>query len=255
MAKNKYLLDSLPFVALAVRVRVGHVTAQGNLRGNLEENLAVGAVVLRAGRSRHGRRMVHSGVVVTGSSVSHSLGVINQVHDDGTRAVRASVLSQVVGTRELLATFVALKGLLLGVQRAVVALEVLLSAEATGAELADERLARVLGQGLLAAAAVGGSSAGRCAIFRCAGRGVAVLGSAALGRGTSAMALALLRVLLLLRVRGVGLLSLFDDIHVLLLGALAAVAIGAGSRVGGTGHSIGLRVVFTVGREAVRGGS
>lgn len=253
--ERSHLLDSLPFVALAVRVRVRHVAAHGDLRGDLEEDLAIGTVVLGARRSRHGRRVVHGGVVVPGSGVSHGLGVVNQVHDDSTRAVRTGVLRQVVGAGELLATFVALKGLLLGVQRAVVALEVLLSAEATGAELADEGLARVLGQGLLAAAAVGGSSAGRGAVVRCTGRGVAVLRGAALGRGASALALALLRVVLLLRVRGVGLLGLVDDIHVLLLGALAAVAVGAGGRVGGAGHGIGLRVVFTIGREAVRGGA
>lgn len=65
------------------------------------------------------------------------------------------MLSKVVGARELLAAFVALEGLILSVERAVVALEVFLSAEATGAECADERLGGILGQRLLAAAAAG----------------------------------------------------------------------------------------------------
>lgn len=254
MCEAKYLLDSLPLVALAVRVRVRHV-ANRDLRGNLEENLAVGTVVLGARRSGHRRRMIHGGVVVTGSSVSHGLRVIDQVHDNGARSVGASVLGKVVGAGELLATLVALEGLLLGVQGAVVALEVLLAAEATSAKLTDEGLTRVLSQGLLTTAAVGRSSARGGAIVGCARRGIAVLGSAGLWWCASALALALLGVLLLLLLRVAALLGLLDDIHVLLLGALAAVAVVASSRVGGTEHSIGLRLVFTIGREAVGGGS
>lgn len=41
----------------------------------------------------------------------------------------------------------------------------------------------------------------------------------------------------------------------LLLHALGAVVVGAGGRVGRAGHGIGLGLVVTVGREAVRGGA
>jgi hypothetical protein len=68
--------------------------------------------------------------------------------------VGAGVLSQVVTARELLATLIALERLVLSVERAVVALEVLLTTEATRAKSADEGLGRVFGQGLLATAAV-----------------------------------------------------------------------------------------------------
>jgi len=63
--------------------------------------------------------------------------------------VGALVLAEVVTTAELLAAVGALKGLVTRVERAVVTLEVLLSAEATGAESANKSLAGVLGQGLL----------------------------------------------------------------------------------------------------------
>jgi hypothetical protein len=56
------------------------------------------------------------------------------------------MLSQVVAARELLTALVALKRLLLGVERAVVSLEVLLATEASVAEITDEGLGRVLGQ-------------------------------------------------------------------------------------------------------------
>lgn len=86
---------------------------------------------------------------------SSHVGVIDQVHDDGARSMGACMLGEVVGARELLATLVALEGLVVGVEGPVVALQVLLSAEATVAELADEGLRGVLGQGLLTSATVG----------------------------------------------------------------------------------------------------
>lgn len=134
--------------------------------------------------------MVHGWMIVTrSSSVSHGLGIVNQIHDDGSRAVGTGVLGKVIGTRELLATLVALKRLLLGMQGAVVALEVLLSPESAGAELADECLAGVLSQGLLATAAVRRSSSRWGTAVRGVGRSVAVLWGPALGGHAAALAL------------------------------------------------------------------
>jgi hypothetical protein len=65
------------------------------------------------------------------------------------------VLGKVVRPRELLATLVAFERLVMSVERAIVALKVLLATEAARAESADEGLAGVFGQGLLATAAVG----------------------------------------------------------------------------------------------------
>jgi hypothetical protein len=78
------------------------------------------------------------------------------------------MLSQVVAARELLTTLVALKRLLLGVQRAVVSLQVFLATEASVAEIAHKGLGRVLSERLLAATAVGGSRHRRI-ILRCGG--------------------------------------------------------------------------------------
>ena len=55
----------------------------------------------------------------------------------------ARLLREVVGARELLAVVAVLKGLVLRMQRTVVALEVLLAAEAAVADVADEGLGRV----------------------------------------------------------------------------------------------------------------
>lgn len=103
---------------------------------------------------------------VDGHLGSHVVG--HDAHDDGAGTVSALVLAEVVAAAELLATVGALKGLLTGVERAVVALEVLLTAEATRAESADKGLARVLGEGLLATAAGGrgGRRAGTVVIAR-----------------------------------------------------------------------------------------
>jgi len=70
--------------------------------------------------------------------------------------VGALVLREVVAARELLTAVGALKGLVTGVEGAVVALQVLLAAEAARAESADEGLGRILGQRLLAAATASG---------------------------------------------------------------------------------------------------
>ncbi|KAG7149490.1 hypothetical protein HYQ46_001586 [Verticillium longisporum] len=64
----------------------------------------------------------------------------------------SGVLGKVVTPGELLATVLAFEGLVTGVQRTVVTLQVLLAAEPTVAQLTDKRLGGVLGQRLLAAA-------------------------------------------------------------------------------------------------------
>jgi hypothetical protein len=74
--------------------------------------------------------------------------------------VSALVLGQVVAPGELLAALGALERLVAGVERAVVALEVLLTTETAAAQGADERLGRVLDERLLATAAAGRSDRG-----------------------------------------------------------------------------------------------
>lgn len=75
------------------------------------------------------------------------------------------MLRQIVTPGEFLAAFVALEGLVVRVERAIVAFQVLLSAEAARTQRADKRLGRIIGQGLLASATsyrsccVGSSSA------------------------------------------------------------------------------------------------
>jgi hypothetical protein len=70
-------------------------------------------------------------------------------------SVRTLVLGEVVTPGELLTAVSALERLVVSVKRAVVALEVFLTAEATRAESADEGLGRVVGKRLLATAAAG----------------------------------------------------------------------------------------------------
>lgn len=82
------------------------------------------------------------------------IACIENSHDNGATTVGASVLSEVVTAGELLATLVALKWLVLGVERAVVTLKVFLTTKATRAQSADEGLRGVLSQRLLAAPAV-----------------------------------------------------------------------------------------------------
>jgi len=75
----------------------------------------------------------------------------HDAHDNSAGTVSTLVLAEVIATAELLATVGALEGLVVGVKRAVVTLEVFLATEATGAKSADEGLGRVLSEGLLAA--------------------------------------------------------------------------------------------------------
>lgn len=105
----------------------------------------------------------------------HGVGVVDQVHDDGTSAVGARVLGEVVGARELLTALGALEGLVVRVERPVVAFEVLLAPEPAVAQLADEGLGRVVSKRLLAAAAVGGCGNGSGADVLGVGRALVVL--------------------------------------------------------------------------------
>ena len=119
------------------------------------------------------------------ASGGHGLGIVEQVQGDGAGAVGASMLSEVVGTRELLAAFAAFERLVLGVKGSGVALQMFLTAEATVADLADERLGGIFSKGLLAAATVGGSRGvvGRGACVSGSGIG---LGAVVGGLGSSA---------------------------------------------------------------------
>lgn len=66
--------------------------------------------------------------------------VIQDTHDDGTSAVSTLVLGKVVATRKFLTAVGALEWLVVGVKRSIVALEMFLTAEATGAQGADKGL-------------------------------------------------------------------------------------------------------------------
>lgn len=136
MRGRRHLVRSLPLLLATVVTIVGRDVAAvgGDLSSHLEENLAELAVLLGAGRSGHWRR-VHVWL-----AVGVHVRVVDQVHNDSAGAVCTRVLGEVVGARELLATLVALEGLVLSVQRAVVTLQVLLSSEPSVAQLADKGL-------------------------------------------------------------------------------------------------------------------
>jgi hypothetical protein len=68
----------------------------------------------------------------------------HDLHGDGASTVSALVLREVVTPGEFLTAIGALERLVVSVERAVVALKVLLAAEAAGAEGANEGLGRVL---------------------------------------------------------------------------------------------------------------
>ena len=139
-----HLVRSLALLALVALVSRRLARAARDLRGNLEENLAICRIIAHAGVG-HGRALVRD------------LALSEQVHDNSTRAVGAGMLGEVIAAGELLAALVAGERLVLGVERTVVALEVLLTAEPAVAELADEGLGRILGERLLASTTVGGS--------------------------------------------------------------------------------------------------
>lgn len=83
--------------------------------------------------------------------------VLKNTHDDSTTAVSASMLSEVVTSRELLAAVAALERFVLSVKRSVVALEVFLSTETSRAQVANEGLGRIFSQRLLATTSVRGT--------------------------------------------------------------------------------------------------
>ncbi len=80
--------------------------------------------------------------------------MLKDLHNNGATAMGAGVLSEVVASRELLTAFIALKWLVMSVERSIVAFEMFLTAEATRAESANEGLRWIFSQGLLAAAAI-----------------------------------------------------------------------------------------------------
>jgi len=143
-----------------------------NLGGHVEEH---GAHLSRVGRDAVllGELVVgllalggdHAAVVASIHAVHWlvhvTVGLSENTHDHGTGTVSALVLAEVVRAGELLAAVGALERLVVGVERAVVTLEVFLATEAAGAESADEGLGRVLSQRLLAATARGISTLGR----------------------------------------------------------------------------------------------
>lgn len=235
--KRRPLVRSLPLLLAAVVTVIGRDVAAvgGDLGCDLEENLAKLGVLIWARRSRHWR-CVHVWGLTVGSV---HVGVVNQVHNDSAGTVSARVLGEVVRARELLATLIALKGLILSVKGAVVTLQVLLSSEAPVTQLADEGLGRVLGQGLLATTAVLGRHV-RGAATLGAARGVSTsVRGAGLWGGAAALVL-VLRGLLLLLLR----LALLAICGVLHLDAL--VAVFAVCRVWRAGHAEGLILVVVV---------
>ena len=67
---------------------------------------------------------------------------------NGATSVCSLMLRQVVASRELLTTFSTFEWFILCVKRAVVALEVFLTTEATVAKVTDKGFGRVISQGL-----------------------------------------------------------------------------------------------------------
>jgi hypothetical protein len=63
--------------------------------------------------------------------VWRDFSVLQNFHDNSAAAMRAGMLGKVVTAGEFLATLVALERLVVGVERAIVTLEMFLSAEAT----------------------------------------------------------------------------------------------------------------------------
>lgn len=96
--------------------------------------------------------------------VSSELVLIKDSHDDRSGSVSALVLRKIVAPGELLTAVRAFERLLTGVERTEVALQMFLTAEAARAEIADERLGRILSERLFATAAadwVGRDRSGR----------------------------------------------------------------------------------------------
>lgn len=97
--------------------------------------------------AHHGRVLVFEAPRLVASEVSVvKIRSIHYVQVNGTSAVSALVLREVVAPGELLAAVGALERLVMSVERAVVALEVFLAAEAARAKSADEGLGGILCQ-------------------------------------------------------------------------------------------------------------
>lgn len=178
-----FSLASSPLLLVGIAI-IRRVTAR-NLGSDLEEDLAEVVAVLVGKGGTHHRMMDETRVVH-----AHQLGIVDQIHNKRARPVRAGMLGQVVGARELLAALGALERLVLGVERPVVTLKVLLAAEATVANVALEGLGRVFGQGLLAAAAVGRHGERRRSLLTGLNRGLGSgigLGVVALGLGAGGL--------------------------------------------------------------------
>jgi len=176
------LLGRLPATRRAeLVVAVAANTARAgavHLRSHVEEH---GTHLSRVGRDTVLLRKLVVGLLALGGDHTAVVAAIHAVHwlvhvrlsrlsedahNHGAGTVSALVLAEVVGARELLATVGALERLVVGVERAVVTLEVFLTTEATRAESADEGLGRVLSQRLLAATAGGVATLGRSASGR-----------------------------------------------------------------------------------------
>ena len=197
--------------------------AARDVSGNLEEYLAEAVVV---------------GIAVT-HHVQAGFAILKKVHDDGSAAVSAGMLGEVVTSGELFATFVALERLVLGVQRPVVSLQVFLAPEATVAQFAHEGLGGILGQRLLA------TTAGRRGGQRGGGRGLASIRA----RGVGVVVVGMVGIMaargLLARLAGIRGAS--GDIHhrsccasvllgsPLLLGVMEILRVGRKARLGQEG--------------------
>ena len=72
--------------------------------------------------------------------ITDEFTILQDTHDNCTTAVSTSMLRKVVTSREFLAALVTFEWLVVGVERAVVSLEVFLASEATVADITDERL-------------------------------------------------------------------------------------------------------------------
>ena len=105
---------------------------------------------------------------------SLDLAVLEDTHHNGTATMSARVLCEVVTAGKFLAALVAFEWLVVGMEGAIVTLEVFLATEATRAKSAYEGLGWVFGERLLAASAV---DRGRSvtAVLRVGSTGIAIV--------------------------------------------------------------------------------
>ena len=149
VALSLLLLEAV--VLSGVVARLATAAGTGNGGGVVEEH---GTELAGIGRLALGAQNTRADVWNVDRHLrSHVAG--HDAHDNSAGAVSALVLAEVVAAAELLATVGALERLVMSVERTVVALEVFLATEATGAESADKGLGGILSQRLLATAAGG----------------------------------------------------------------------------------------------------